>query len=109
MIGFGLYLFDKVSFGEKIVYKCNLSYWVNDLFSMCGFVNYDCIMINYYFQDQMFFEVFKKGDVDFYLDGSFIYWCDFYDFLVVCNGDVVWEEFKLKLLFGMFGFVFNMC
>ena len=107
MIGSGPYLFDKVSPGEKIVYKRNPSYWANDLPSMRGLANYDRITINYYLQDQTLFEAFKKGDVDLYPDGSPTHWRDSYDFPAVRNGDVVREEFKPKLPSGMFGFVFN--
>lgn len=107
MIGSGPYLFDKVSPGEKIVYKRNPSYWANDLPSMRGLANYDRITINYYLQDQTLFEAFKKGDVDLYPDGSPTHWRDSYDFPAVRSGDVVREEFKPKLPSGMFGFVFN--
>lgn len=107
MIGSGPYLIDQIKPGEKIVYRRNPDYWARDLPSKVGFDNFDEISIEYFLQDNTLYEAFKKGEVDFYREGSPRNWQRSYDFPAVTRGDVIKDSFKSRLPANMYAMVFN--
>jgi len=106
-LGSGPYQVGEVKPGEKIVYKRNPDYWAKDLPSKVGLDNYDEISVEYFLQENSLFEAFKKGEIDFYAEGSPTKWARSYNFPAVQSGEVVKETFTPKTPSGMLGFVFN--
>jgi peptide/nickel transport system substrate-binding protein len=106
-LGSGPYQVSDVKPGEKIVYKRNPDYWAKDLPSKVGLDNYDEISVEYFLQENSLFEAFKKGEIDFYAEGSPTKWARSYNFPAVQSGEVVKETFTPKTPSGMLGFVFN--
>lgn len=97
LVGSGFYMFEMIEFGCLVVYKKNFDYWVKDLVVIVGFGNFDQIWIEYYCDEIMLQEVFKKGFVDILQFCDFVCWLIGFDFLVVENGDVI----KLEILCGV--------
>ncbi|MDR0252354.1 MAG: extracellular solute-binding protein, partial [Brucellaceae bacterium] len=103
----GPYLIQSVKPGERITYKRNPDYWAKDLPSRVGFNNFDTITIEYFRNETSYFEAFKKGIVDVYIDGSPNHWNKAYDFPAVTQGKVIKETFVKGTPANMLGFVFN--
>lgn len=107
LIGSGAYTVDSVRPGEVVVLKRNPDYWGKDIPSKRGFDNYDEIRMNYFRDENIMFEAFKKGAVDIMLETDTGRWANGYNFPAVSDGRVVQETFKSGLPSGMYGFVLN--
>lgn len=88
-IASGPYIVKTVKPGERITYQRNPDYWAKDLPSRSGFSNFDTITIEYFRNETSYFEAFKKGIVDVYVDGSPNHWSKAYDFPAVKQGKVI--------------------
>jgi len=107
LIGSGAYTVDSVRPGEVVVLKRNPDYWGKDIPTKRGFDNYDEIRMNYFRDENIMFEAFKKGAVDIMLETDTGRWANGYNFPAVSDGRVVKETFKSGLPSGMYGFVLN--
>ena len=103
----GPYTVKSVKPGERITYQRNADYWAKDLPSRRGFSNFDTIAIEYFRNETSYFEAFKKGIVDVYLDGSPNHWSKAYNFPAVTQGKVIKDTFVKGTPANMLGFVFN--
>lgn len=106
-IASGPYIVKTVKPGERITYQRNPDYWAKDLPSRSGFSNFDTITIEYFRNETSYFEAFKKGIVDVYVDGSPNHWSKAYDFPAVKQGKVIKDTFVKGTPANMLGFVFN--
>ncbi|WP_439272496.1 extracellular solute-binding protein [Pseudochrobactrum sp. HB0163] len=103
----GPYLVENVKPGERITYRRNPDYWGKNLPSRRGFSNFDTVIIEYFRNETAYFEAFKKGIVDVYVDGSPNHWNKAYDFPAHSQGKVIKETFTKGTPANMLGFVFN--
>ncbi len=103
----GPYLIKDVKPGERITYQRNPDYWAKDLPSRTGFNNFDTITIEYFRNETSYFEAFKKGLVDVYIDGSPNHWSKAYNFPAVTQGKIIKDTFVKGTPANMLGFVFN--
>lgn len=106
-IASGPYMIKEVKPGERITYQRNPDYWAKDLPSRRGFSNFDTINIEYFRNETSYFEAFKKGIVDVYVDGSPNHWSKAYDFPAVTQGKIIKNTFTKGTPASMLGFVFN--
>ena len=103
----GPYIIKDVKPGERITYQRNPDYWAKDLPSRAGFNNFDTITIEYFRNETSYFEAFKKGIVDVYIDGSPNHWSKAYNFPAVTQGKIIKDTFVKGTPANMLGFVFN--
>ncbi|WP_245416453.1 extracellular solute-binding protein [Pseudochrobactrum asaccharolyticum] len=103
----GPYIIKDVKPGERITYQRNPDYWAKDLPSRAGFNNFDTITIEYFRNETSYFEAFKKGLVDVYIDGSPNHWSKAYNFPAVTQGKIIKDTFVKGTPANMLGFVFN--
>lgn len=103
----GPYTVKSVKPGERIIYQRNADYWAKDLPSRVGFSNFDTITIEYFRNETSYFEAFKKGIVDVYVDGSPNNWSKAYNFPSVKQGKVIKATFTKGTPANTLGFVFN--
>ncbi|TCQ79597.1 peptide/nickel transport system substrate-binding protein [Ochrobactrum sp. BH3] len=106
-VGSGPYIVSGVQPGQRIVYKLNPDYWGKDLPVRRGFDNFETLSIEYYRNETVLFESFKKGLLDVFLEGNPTRWERFYDFPAVTEGKVIKENFEKGTPANMLGFVFN--
>jgi len=107
MIGSGPYRLETVKAGELLIFKRNPDYWAKDIPSKRGLDNYDEVRLTYFRDENAFFEAFKKGLVDVFIDDNSGRWATGYDFPAVKEGKVVRETFPTKTPSGMFSIVMN--
>ncbi len=103
----GPYIIKDVKPGERITYQRIPDYWAKDLPSRAGFNNFDTITIEYFRNETSYFEAFKKGLVDVYIDGSPNHWSKAYNFPAVTQGKIIKDTFVKGTPANMLGFVFN--
>lgn len=103
----GPYRIEAIKPGESITYQRNHDYWAKDLPSRRGFNNFDTIKVEYFRNETAYFEAFKKGIIDVYIDGSPNHWSNAYDFPAVTEGKVIKDTFVKGTPSSMLGFVFN--
>ncbi|OYR17491.1 transmembrane protein [Brucella grignonensis] len=106
-VGSGPYTVSGIQPGQRIVYKLNPDYWGKDLPVRRGFDNFETLSIEYYRNETVLFESFKKGLLDVFLEGNPTRWEKFYDFPAVTQGKVIKENFEKGTPANMLGFVFN--
>ncbi len=107
-LGGGAYKIKSFEAGRFIVYERVKDYWGDKLPVNVGQNNIDEIRYDYYGDQQVAFEAFKAGQIDYFTESSAKNWATLYDFpalragKVVKNGDIV-----LKNPRPMQAFVFN--
>ncbi len=107
-LGSGAYKIKAFEAGRFVVLERVKDYWAADLPVNVGQNNVDEIRYDYYGDQQVAFEAFKAGQIDYFSESSAKSWATNYDFpavragKVVKNGDIV-----LKNPHPMQAFVFN--
>ena len=107
-LGSGPYRIKSVDPGRSIVYERVADWWAKDLPVSKGQWNFDELSFTY-FRDQVpAFEAFKTGIIDFWRESNAKNWATSYDFDAVRRGLVKKEEFDIRRVTGMQGFVMNL-
>ena len=107
-LGAGAYKVKAFEPGRYIVYERVKDYWGDKLPVNVGQNNVDEIRYDYYGDQQVAFEAFKAGQIDYFNESSAKNWATLYDFpalkagKVVKNGDIV-----LQNPHPMQAFIFN--
>lgn len=78
LIGSGLYLIECYDNGCMIIYWCNFVYWGVDLLVWVGINNFEWIVYKLYGDGVVWFEVFKVGEYDVFVEYIVCnwMWCD---------------------------------
>ncbi|WP_455474818.1 extracellular solute-binding protein [Bartonella sp. B30(2025)] len=105
--GSGPYIIERINPGERIIYKRNPNYWGRNLPVNKGINNFDTIQIEYFSNDAVHFEAFKKGIVDVFIETNPNRWQSSYNFPAVREGRVIKENFSKGTPADVMGFVFN--
>jgi microcin C transport system substrate-binding protein len=107
-LGGGAYKIKAFEPGRFVVYERVKDYWADKIPVNVGQNNLDEIRYDYYGDQQVAFEAFKAGQIDYFTESSAKSWATAYDFpalragKVVKNGDVVLQNPR-----PMQAFVFN--
>jgi microcin C transport system substrate-binding protein len=107
-LGGGAYKIKSFEPGRFVVYERVKDYWADKIPVNAGQNNIDEIRYDYYGDQQVAFEAFKAGQIDYFSESSAKSWATNYDFpavrsgKVVKNGDVVLQNPR-----PMQAFVFN--
>ncbi len=103
----GPYKISQVDIGKRISYERVADYWGKDLLPNVGHHNFDTITYDYYRDDTVAFESFKKGDLNFRREWDAGDWNNRYDFPALEKGDVVKEDIKHGRPDRVRGFIYN--
>lgn len=107
LMGSGPYVMAGVDEGRQVVLKRNPAYWARELSVKRGLNNFDEIRIEYFKDGTAYFEAFKSGAFDLFMESDPGHWAKAYDFPAARDGRVVLEKVKTGAPKGMTGFVFN--
>ncbi|WP_432421941.1 extracellular solute-binding protein [Rhodoplanes serenus] len=106
-LGSGPYRVETVDAGRSVTLARNPRYWGRDRPVNRGLWNFDTIRLDWYRDDNAWFEAFRKGLYDVHAETDPGRWETAYDFPAARDGRVVREEFPTGLPRGMAAFVFN--
>jgi microcin C transport system substrate-binding protein len=103
----GPYQVDAVSSGHFLVVKRVKNWWGEAIPSQKGRYNFATIRLDYYLENNAWFEGFKSGQYDLRQEGTAKNWATAYNFPAFRKGLVKREELKSALSDGTLGFIFN--
>ena len=100
----GPYRIASVDPGRRIVLERNKDYWAKDLPVNKGLYNFDRITTDYYRDDAVALEAFKKGDIDLRIEQDPGRWAKSYQ----ANGKINQETLPHGRVERMWGMIFNL-
>ncbi len=103
-LGNGPYRVKDVQIGKKITYERVEDYWAKDLFFNVGHYNFDTITYDYYRDDTIALEAFKKGDLDLRREWNIGKWTSNYNDI---PPNIVKSELEHGRPERAHGFIFN--
>lgn len=106
-LGSGPYRVSDVRPGRSITLERVRDYWGKDLPVNKGMYNFDTITVEYFLDQTVALEAFKKNDYDFRSENTARRWATEYDFPAVRDGKVIKEAIPHERPTGMQAFVFN--
>ena len=107
LVGSGPYTISKVDPGRSITYQLNPKYWGRDLDVNRGRFNFSEIRYDYYRENSVLIEAFKRGAIDMRLEEDPGRWADAYVIPAVKDGRILKREFEIGLPSGMRALAFN--
>jgi len=106
-LGSGPYKITSAEAGKNIIFERVKDYWAKDLLANKGHHNFDKIIYDYYRDDTVAFESFKKGDLHLRREWDAGNWNSLYKFDAINDGDVLKQEIKHGRPGKTRGFIFN--
>ncbi len=106
-LGSGPYRIKEFVAGRSVVLERVKDHWGKDLGVNAGINNFDQIRFEYFRDTTVALEAFKADQVDWRSENSAKNWATAYDFPAVRDKRVVLEEFAIRNIGRMQGFVFN--
>ena len=106
-LGSGPYRIKEFVAGRSVVLERVKDHWGKDLGVNAGTSNFDQIRFEYFRDTTVALEAFKADQVDWRSENSAKNWATAYDFPAVRDKRVVLEEFAIRNIGRMQGFVFN--
>ncbi len=106
-LGSGPYTISDHSMGQYVVYERLDDYWAKDHPARVGQLNFDFERYDYYLDDTVLLEAFKKGEYDFRQEGVAKDWATAYTGDNFDAGYIIKEEIPHELPQSMQSFVFN--
>lgn len=106
-LGSGPYRIKEFVAGRSVVLERVKDHWGKDLGVNAGTNNFDQIRFEYFRDTTVALEAFKADQVDWRSENSAKNWATAYDFPAVRDKRVVLEEFAIRNIGRMQGFVFN--
>ena len=107
-LGSGPYRIKKFEPGRFVEYERVKDYWGKDLAINRGRYNFDTIRYDYYRDENVALEAFKKGRYDYRVENASKVWATGYDFPAVRDGLVKTAKVSNASPTGMSAFVFNL-
>lgn len=106
-LGSGAYTISDYSMGQYVVYERLNDYWAKDHPTQVGQLNFDYERYDYYLDDTVLLEAFKKGEYDFRQENVAKDWATAYTGDNFDAGYIIKEEIPHELPQSMQSFVFN--
>lgn len=106
-LGSGAYTISDYSMGQYVVYERLDDYWAKDHPTQVGQLNFDYERYDYYLDDTVLLEAFKKGEYDFRQENVAKDWATAYTGDNFDAGYIIKEEIPHELPQSMQSFVFN--
>ncbi|MEI6897840.1 MAG: extracellular solute-binding protein [Psychromonas sp.] len=107
-LGSGAYKIKSFEAGKRITYQRVDDYWAKDLPVNKGFYNFDVMIFDYYRDDNVAFEAFKSGALDYRFETSSKRWATSYQGKLFNSGEILTETISDQTPQGMQGFWFNL-
>lgn len=107
-IGSGPYSVGNVDTGKQITFQRRKDYWAKDLPIMRGRNNFDTVSFDYFLDDTVALQAFKRGDYDWRFEVSSKNWATSYKGPAFDQGKLVKEEVPHSNPAGMQGIVYNL-
>ncbi|MEZ5668160.1 MAG: extracellular solute-binding protein [Alphaproteobacteria bacterium] len=107
-VGSGAYVFGQIDPGRRAVLQRNPDYWAANHPVNVGQYNFDQIILEYYGDEDVMFEAFKGGELDYRVENSSKNWATGYNIVEVTGGVIVREEPTDGLAEPYQGLFFNM-
>ncbi|MDQ0455408.1 extracellular solute-binding protein [Rhizobium paknamense] len=92
IMGSGPYRISGFSPGSSISYELRDDYWGKNLNVNIGYYNVRQIRYSYFSDNNVEFEAFRAGNVDFWMETKAAHWATAFDFPAVNSGEVIREE-----------------
>lgn len=106
-LGSGPYKVKSYEMGQHIIYQRDPQYWAAKHPTKVGRYNFEQIRIDYYLDETVLMEAFKKGEYDFRLESIAKNWATQYKGENFDKGYIVKEEIAHQTPTGNSAFVFN--
>lgn len=106
-LGSGAYKVKNYEMGQYIVYQRVEDYWAVDHPARRGLNNFDEIRIDYYLDETVIMEAFKKGEYDFRLENTAKNWATQYKGDNFDKNYILKEEIPHEVPTGNSAFIFN--
>ena len=106
-LGSGAYKISSFKPGHRIIYERVENYWARNHPIKVGRHNFEKHVYDYYRDNNVAFEAFKKGDYHFRYEPISRIWYTSYQFPAIQNGDAIAERIKTRQNWGMNSFAFN--
>ncbi|WP_108125086.1 extracellular solute-binding protein [Saccharospirillum mangrovi] len=106
-LGSGAYTISDYEMGQYVVYERVENYWAADHPAMVGQLNFDQERYDYYLDDTVLLEAFKKGEYDFRQENTAKDWATQYTGENFDAGYIIKEEIPHNLPQNMQSFAFN--
>lgn len=106
-LGSGPYKVGRFEVGRFIEYDRVADYWAKNLPAAVGTANFDTVRLEFYRDQVVSFEAFKKGGITFHEDFYSKNWATGYDFPAIADGRVKKLEFPDDRPAGAQGWFFN--
>lgn len=103
----GPYRIKEIDAGRQVIYERVPEYWGKDLLVNKGHHNFDTITYDYFRDDTVALEAFKKGDLSLRREWDAGIWNSAYTFDGIKNGQAIKENIKHGRAERIRGFVFN--
>ncbi len=103
----GPYKIKEYNLGKSIVYERREDYWGKDLPLNRGRYNFDLVQFEYYRDNTVAHEAFKRHEYDVRAPNDPKEWMHDFNFKAVKAGDVIKEDLPITGPVGMRAFVFN--
>jgi microcin C transport system substrate-binding protein len=105
-VGSGPYAIKNFKQGQFVVYEKVANWWGKDLPVNQGTYNFQSIRFDYFRDLAVFFEAFKKGEVDVFVEPTAKNWIKGYDFAAVKDGKIKKEDIPVEGIIG-YSFLYN--
>ncbi|HEY9595579.1 MAG TPA: extracellular solute-binding protein, partial [Spirochaetia bacterium] len=106
-LGSGVWTVKDYKMGQYLVYQKVPNYWAADLPVNKGQENFDALRYDYYGDENVMFQAFLAGDVDFYQERIAKNWATKYTGRAFDNGSIVKELIPDETPHGMQAMIFN--
>lgn len=106
-LGSGAYTISDYEMGQYVVYERVENYWAADHPTQVGQLNFDHERYDYYLDDTVLLEAFKKGEYDYRQESASKDWATQYNGDNFDKGYIIKEEIPHDLPQSMQAFVFN--
>ncbi|MEM6934412.1 MAG: extracellular solute-binding protein, partial [Pseudomonadota bacterium] len=107
VIGSGPYVISSHESGRFLEFSRNPDWWGQDLPVNRGLHNFDRIRIEYFRNDEAYWEAVKTGAISLHAEYDPVRWSEGYDVPAVTSGALVLDELEHRRPSGLSGFVFN--
>lgn len=107
-IGSGPYTIARVDPGQRIMFERNPDYWAVDHPAVVGQYNFDSIILEYYSDENVLFEAFRGGELDYRVENSSKNWATGYNIPEVEAGVLIQEELDDATAEPFQGLFFNL-
>lgn len=108
LIGSGPYTLEEAKRGEKIVLKRNPKYWASKMPINLGRYNIETLTFKVHEDNNVQYELFKKGDLDYFMFNQAKMWAQETDGPIYQNGYVKKLKGEHKVPGGMSGIAWNL-